>query len=41
LDIQVPTPAAGGERVAVAQDAGRIERIDVLGGLIREYRRAA
>src|SRR5450631_3852081 len=40
LDIPAPPPAAGGEQVALAQDAGRIERIeriDVLGGLIHEW----
>jgi hypothetical protein len=37
LDTPVPAPAIGGEQVWVGQDAERIERIDVLGGLIHEY----
>lgn len=34
LDVPTPSPAA-------APRSGRVERIDVLGGLIHEYRRAA
>jgi transposase InsO family protein len=39
LNLEVPVPAPGADRARAA--AGAIERIDVLGGLIHEYRRAA
>jgi putative transposase len=38
LDIPTPTPPVSGEPIGAVQ---RIERIDVLGGLIHEYHRAA
>lgn len=37
LDVPVPEPAAAGR----TEPAGRIQRVDVLGGLIHEYCRAA
>jgi transposase InsO family protein len=39
LQLQVPAPVPGADRARVAD--GAIERLDVLGGLIHEYRRAA
>jgi transposase InsO family protein len=39
LNLQVPVPVPGADRTGVAD--GPIERLDVLGGLIHEYRRAA
>jgi hypothetical protein len=41
LDLQPPRPAS---RLALVEPAGRgssVRRVDVLGGLIHEYRRAA
>jgi len=40
LDLEVPAPATVAS-VTTLQGTGRVERVDVLGGLIREYRRAA
>jgi putative transposase len=40
IDLDVPVAAAEPAPVAV-DEIGRIERIDVLGGLIHEYRHAA
>jgi hypothetical protein len=40
LDLGVPTPAHVAP-VTALPSAGRIDRVDVLGGLIHEYRRAA
>jgi hypothetical protein len=39
LHLQVPAPVPGADRARAAD--GAIERLDVLGGLIHEYRRAA
>ena len=40
LDLQTPVPAPTATVTALPA-AGRVERVDVLGGLIHEYRRAA
>lgn len=39
IDLDVPVPAAA--RVTTLPTAARVERVDVLGGLIHEYHRAA
>jgi hypothetical protein len=40
LDLEAPLPVAGTAR-ALAPSASRVERVDVLGSLIHEYRQAA
>jgi hypothetical protein len=40
LDLEVPAPAAVAT-VGTLPTPGRVERVDVLGGLIHQYRRAA